>query len=101
MSTEVKAKRVANFAECNAPGEFYITAPNPAEGHMRRLSFRCPCGCGDLCGIRVRDDGKNAGGAWGWDKNEDSPTCTPSIDVKAAVGSHWHGYLTAGVFRSC
>src|SRR5260370_39687685 len=26
---------------------------HPAEGGARRLSFRCPCGCGVLCGIRI------------------------------------------------
>lgn len=98
---EIKAKHVADFDSCNQPGEFYITAPNAAEGGMRRLSFRCPCGCGDLCGIRIRDDGQRTEQAWAWDRNEESPTVDPSIDVKSANGSHWHGHLKAGVFRSC
>jgi len=34
---------------------------------------------------------------WGWDGNEDKPTLTPSI----LDPGHWHGYLTAGFFRSC
>lgn len=33
---------------------------------------------------------------WGWDGNEE-PTITPSILDQG----HWHGYLTAGFFRSC
>lgn len=34
---------------------------------------------------------------WGWDGNEDQPTITPSI----LSPGEWHGYLTAGEFRSC
>lgn len=95
---EVLARKVADFDSCNEPGECFLSLPNPAEGGMRRLSFRCPCGCGDLCGIRVRDDGAQDGKAWGWDKNEESPTATPSININ---NGHWHGFLTAGVFRAC
>ena len=94
----VVGKKVADFDHCILPGDFYITAPNQHEGGARRISFRCPCGCGDLCNIRVRDDGQNIDGAWGWDKNYDRPTCTPSIAVN---GNHWHGYLKDGIFESC
>ena len=96
--SDVSAKRVADFNACVSPGDFYITEPNPHEGNTRRLSFLCPCGCGDLCGIRIRGDLKNEGGAWGWNGNFDKPTTTPSIAVN---GNHWHGFLTDGVFKSC
>lgn len=95
---DVKANRVADYDHCKSAGDYYITEPNPHEGGMRRLSFLCPCGCGDLCGIKIRDDGRNVGGAWGWNGNWDSPTATPSIRV--GPGEHWHGYLTDGVFKS-
>ena len=95
----VKANHVADFDACKAPGDFFLTAPNSAENGMRRLSFLCPCGCGSLAGIRVRDDGQNIDGAWGWDRNEDVPTCAPSIQIFG--GCNWHGYLKAGVFESC
>ncbi len=96
---DVPANRVAGFGECKNPGDFYITEPNPHEGGMRRLSFLCPSGCGELCGVRVRDDGKNEGGAWGWNRDADKPTTTPSIQIIG--GCNWHGYLTNGVFVSC
>lgn len=43
---------------------------------------------------------------WGWDGNVESPTLTPSILAYDREGTgnqveSWHGYLTAGVFRSC
>lgn len=95
---ECKAKKVDGFDSCNNPGDFYITEPNNHDGGCRRLSFRCPCGCGDLCGIRIRDDGTNRDGSWGWNKNEELPTTTPSIDINHG---HWHGYLTDGVFVQC
>lgn len=96
----VKANRVADFDSCKQPGDFFLTEPSMYEKGMRRLSFLCPCGCGDLCGIRVRNDGQNIDGAWGWDRNEDAPTCTPSIDINPGSG-HWHGHLKAGVFEPC
>lgn len=96
---EVVAKKVADYDSCNNPGEFFITAPNPAEGGTRRLSFRCPCGCGDLAGIRINDAGNSEGYCWNWNLDEEEPTCTPSIAI--GPSNHWHGYLTNGVFRSC
>ncbi len=95
---EAQARRVADFEHCERAGDFYIMPPSDAEGGMMRLSFLCPCGCGDLCGIRIRSDGVQDGKAWGWNLDREKPTTTPSIAVN---GNHWHGYLTDGVFRSC
>lgn len=93
---EIVGHCVADFDACKSPGDFFFTEPNAVEGGARRLSFICPCGCGDLCGIRVRDDGSSEGGAWKWDRNKDEPTCTPSINIG---NGHWHGFLTKGVFK--
>ena len=60
----VVAHKVGCFSETKQPGDFFITEPNPHGGNARRLSFLCPCGCGDLCGIRIRDDGQQIDGAW-------------------------------------
>jgi Family of unknown function (DUF6527) len=78
---EIAGHRVADFDACKNVGDFYFTEPKAAEGGARRLSFLCPCGCGDLCGIRVRDDGKNVDGSWEWNLNMDNPTCKPSITI--------------------
>jgi hypothetical protein len=94
----VQGKHVADFDSCNDPGDFFFSPPNPAEDGMRRLSFICPCGCGDLAGIRVREDGAHIMPAWGWNRNEEKPTTSPSINISYG---HWHGYLTDGVFVSC
>lgn len=98
MDAPIKAKLVSGFGECNEPGEFFLTEPNAAEGGARRLSFRCPCGCGDLCGIRINDDGSQNNYAWAWDQNKTEPTVSPSIDIDHG---HWHGYLKKGIFESC
>lgn len=45
-----------------------------------RLLFWCP-GCDGAHMIRVREDGRNEGGAWGYNGNADSPTFTPSVLV--------------------
>lgn len=96
---KVKATRVSCFDECKNPGDFYITEPSPVEDGNRRLSFLCPCGCGDLCGIRIRDDGQQTTGAWAWNRNVDCPTVTPSIRIMSSeITEHWHGHLTNGEF---
>ena len=98
----VKANHVANYDAAKNPGDFFITKRCEHEP-KRRLLFLCPCGCGDLCGISIRDDGQQVDGAWGWNGDEDKPTTTPSILIhgKKIGESHWHGYLTEGEFRSC
>ena len=101
--SEVKANRKANFSACKEPGDFFISPPNEHDGGCMRLSFLCPCGCGALAGVRIRSDGKRVDkpyGTWAWDLNEDIPTIDPSIAIGAG-GSHWHGYLKNGVFKSC
>lgn len=102
---ETIARRVADYQALEKPGDFFITEPNEHERGMRRLSFWCSCGkCVDkftgLAGITIRDDGQQVDGSWGWNKNWDKPTCTPSIGI--GVGNdHWHGHLIDGVFKSC
>jgi hypothetical protein len=91
---DVSARRVANFSAVEHAGDYFLTPVN-ATG-VRRLSFLCPCGCGMLCGINVGE--KDGAKVWGWNGDEDRPTATPSININMG---HWHGYLTAGVFRSC
>lgn len=52
----------------------------------------------------VVSDGRDT---WEWDGNREAPTLTPSIlkwqldKHGKRVGEHWHGYLTAGVFKLC
>lgn len=67
----------------------------------------CPCGCGTLGAVHLKPYGGRDRPVWQWDGNRDAPTLTPSIlihqldDSGKIIGEHWHGYLTAGVFRSC
>ena len=94
---ELPANHVPDFQHCKNPGDFFITPPNEFDNGNRTLDFLCPCGCGIYAGIRIRDDGTSDHYAWTWDRNEEKPTCTPSILIN---DNHWHGYLTEGVFRS-
>lgn len=102
---EVQSHRVLDYSHTKNPGDFFITSAG-GDG-VRGLLFLCPCGCGDLCGIRVNDSGTTESNCWAWDRNFDAPTCTPSIEILGKLqddGSfpwHWHGYLTNGIFRSC
>jgi len=96
----VPARRVENFDACEKAGDFFLTPVCAEDRNSRRLSFLCPCGCGMLAGIRVRDDGEHRDGAWGWNRDEEKPTTTPSILIDPS-SNHWHGYLTDGVFVPC
>ncbi|MBP6031236.1 MAG: hypothetical protein KA533_07395 [Sphingobium sp.] len=70
------------------------------------LLFGCPCGCGDLRSVDF-DTHEVRSPKWHWDGNRDRPTLTPSIliyqmdETGQIIGEHWHGYLTAGDWKSC
>ena len=98
----VTAHHVADYYACKKPGDFLILPPNPRNRDLSTIHFLCPCGCGSLCGVAVREDGENRDGAWGWNKDVEKPTCTPSIKVMTGpTESCWHGYLTNGEFKAC
>ena len=84
------ARRVLSFEEMTQPGDFMWSET--------RMTFVCPCGCGSHGGVAVGGDPAKHP-IWGWDKNLDKPTITPSI--RFLSGCQWHGYLTDGEFRSC
>lgn len=74
------------------------------------LLFGCPCGCGALKAVNLKPypaDKPDPHPVWQWDGNRESPTLTPSILIHQMneraekIGEHWHGFLTAGEFRSC
>lgn len=50
-------------------------------GEGGHTMFWCP-GCGEAHAVRVREDGQNVGGAWGFNGNYDRPTFSPSVLVR-------------------
>jgi len=70
------------------------------------ILFGCPCGCGELKTVGF-DSHESRRPRWHWDGNLETPTLTPSINILQRdasgkqIGEHWHGYLTAGEFKSC
>jgi hypothetical protein len=88
MNTEtIKARRVASVSEVEKPGDYYFS------DDRRHLYLLLP---GDTIAGRVRIGGSQHP-CWEWDGNLDSPTLTPSLDLPGV----WHGWLQAGIFRSC
>lgn len=88
--TEVAAKHRSgdDYLKDSPPGTFaYWTDQQGAKSGMH---FTCPCGCGKIFGAHF--------GKWSWDGNEEQPTLTPSLNCGP---DHWHGFLTAGVFKKC
>lgn len=47
--------------------------------------------------IRVKRGAPGGDRVWGWDGNVEKPTLTPSIHAPG----QWHGYMVAGVLKSC
>jgi len=83
--------------------EFYVQSSAPGEAG---ILFGCPCGCGELKSVGF-DTHESRRPRWHWDGNRACPTLTPSINILQLdgagkqIGEHWHGFLTAGEFRSC
>lgn len=65
-------------------------------GAVGGIAFRCPCGCGYDSWLPVN----RGADCWIWDGNREAPTVTPSI-LQSGLPCKWHGFLTAGEFRSC
>lgn len=101
----MKARRGENLAgrSCSADpelqpgkGEFEIVADQKTG--QRWFWFRCPGPCGSTAPIALRPvAAPMVQQSWEFDGNEEAPTLQPSINH---VGC-WHGFLTAGEFRSC
>lgn len=96
------------------PGDFqFATRYGDASENPKpcAMLFICPCGCGKLNALDLRGPHANHIGdarpSWDWDGNRERPTLMPSIldwntnEKGEKVSEHWHGYLTAGVFKAC
>lgn len=62
------------------------------------MLIACP-GCGAVQHLPVFTG--DTGGGWKWDGNRNAPTLHPSIWHDKDGICSWHGFLQAGVFRSC
>lgn len=97
----VIGRRVERFEEQTQPGDFRWAAFE--NGQPARIMFRCPCGCGDMFGAVCQPA---VAEGWIFSGTLDRPTLRPSLDFKDKTDptcrrSHWHGYLTDGVFTHC
>jgi hypothetical protein len=100
--TDLKARRVESlwdpeggYLEFTEPGTYTL-----GERAEQLLVLACP-GCGRVSGMTVGDpkpDNRN-GATWLLTGPADAPTLQPSINCVGCC--KWHGWLTAGVFRSC
>lgn len=81
----------------NTPGAVEIRECEVEDGTLVGIAFNCPCGCGREGYLPL--DPSSPGPRWDWDGNREAPTLTPSVLFKG--GCEWHGFLTAGEWRSC
>ena len=66
-------------------------------GRIAALMFVCPCGCGSVSAVTVREGYGDK--HWSWNGDQEKPTLTPSILNTSPC--RWHGDLTDGVFVAC
>ena len=87
--------------EGKIPGAIELRLRYRAKG-VAGIGFRCPCGCGQEGYLPIRMAGRERTQApeWEWDGNEETPTLTPSV-YNSGLPCKWHGFLTAGVWKSC
>jgi Family of unknown function (DUF6527) len=89
---DIQGHLVEGYDQAKNPGDFWWS--------QTRLTFRCPCGCGDVGGIAVEKDMDDRDGnhpIWKWDGNKELPTIVPSIRFMS--GCKWHGNLIEGIFK--
>jgi hypothetical protein len=67
---------------------------NGTDGAVAGLTFVCPCGCGNVGHVPVREG--YGGHVWKWNGDRKEPTLTPSI--QRTSGCKWHGFLNDGLF---
>ena len=75
------------------PGDFKLLL----DGEDRRIVYACPRGKG-LCGVAIAPSKLPNGASWTFDGNMETPTLSPSINCVGGCG--WHGFVTAGEWRS-
>ena len=84
---------LSEFPDHPAPEAFEVVSEPSGQ---RRFWFVCP-GCRFITAVALRPVVDGSPQSWDFDGNIQAPTLSPSINH---VGC-WHGWLTAGVFRSC
>lgn len=80
-----------NMVASEEPGAIAFSASRT------RMFYTCPCGCGELCSVKIRTGWNNLDyktDIWNFDGDIDKPSLSPSIDHKH--GCQWHGNLHQG-----
>lgn len=101
----VDPRRTCKATPFDWPAADYPDAGEPGQAcqlHERLLQFACP-GCGRFGAIRCGSPKPGESPSWviaaGSLADPTTLTLTPSINCVGCCG--WHGYLTAGEFKSC
>lgn len=89
--------------ENRAPGAIEFSYPSVGGRKMLNekpfgLQYMCPCGCGveGYLGFRPQPNSP----MWNWNGDLERPTLTPSVHHLMGGKTHWHGWLTAGMWLS-
>lgn len=89
-------KDLNDLEENGQLGDWCFQVEETSQGTEERFYFRHPHGNapysrGEAMHLPICT-GTKVPSRWLWDGNRESPTITPSIDIKGI----WHGWLTAG-----
>lgn len=75
------------------------------DGDPTGIEYGCPCGCGALFTVPFDSEIPDEM-VWNWNGETESVSVSPAIrieqlnDNRESIGTHWHGELVDGEFRS-
>lgn len=101
MIPDIPGRRVASWSELKDKGDFCVVDPGAADFGTSQtiIAFICPC-CGDKSFVPLKPSDPQG---WDFDGNRDRPTVSPSIYFNMnhpEARCRWHGFITAGVFKT-
>lgn len=95
----VIAQRVNDIDDRRAqPGAFEFYVAQSGDPSPVGMTYCCPCGCGLIGALPFKPERSPS---WTWDGDPEKPTLHPSVHHKIDGKTHWHGWLTKGVWEAC
>lgn len=102
MAADIQGHRVADWESLKDKGDFVVIDPGHPDFHtsVTIIGFICP-NCGKKKYVPLKPSDPEG---WEWNGDRDHPTITPSIFFfnmhYPEAKCRWHGFITAGNFKT-
>ena len=100
MSVPVTIHATLSELKAGPPGGVKFQQPDPEFGDPWGIMFQCPCGCGNLGWLPVRNPENVTHPSWEWNGDKQRPTLNPSV-YNTGMPCKWHGWLRSGEWVQC